>query len=191
MPPSRYSTVYDLTSLRLHPDGKRVSQTASTVRSRKTKPEVCDSRGNWIARDAGGLGQVPKRTTRQRRARQQENESDLEGEVFDFSGVNGGESDDEQKARTWKGKGKARQFEEDAEYQPKSERARKRRKFADDLDFLDAGKVDLQEQNDTEVSSLPIPSSVISFLLSMSTKPYSTKLAGHAEMYPPLRQQIL
>ena len=51
MPGTRRSTVYDFADLRLHPDGSRTTSKHSTV----------DTRGNWIATDAAGLGQVPKR----------------------------------------------------------------------------------------------------------------------------------
>ncbi len=51
MPGTRRSTVYDFADLRLHPDGSRTTSKYSTV----------DTRANWIATDAAGLGQVPKR----------------------------------------------------------------------------------------------------------------------------------
>ncbi|KAJ7601039.1 hypothetical protein C8J56DRAFT_1157277 [Mycena floridula] len=59
---SRNSTVYDFTNLRLHPDGTRVKLKATEIaRPRTAKYSTRDSRGNWIAQDAGGLGNVPKR----------------------------------------------------------------------------------------------------------------------------------
>ena len=60
----RRSTVHDFSTLRLHPDGSRVAINSPTrsdhdSRTRKTGR---DARGNRIARDAAGLGVVPKRT---------------------------------------------------------------------------------------------------------------------------------
>ena len=60
----RRSTVHDFSTLRLHPDGSRVeinSPTRSDHDSR-TRKTGRDARGNRIARDAAGLGVVPKRT---------------------------------------------------------------------------------------------------------------------------------
>jgi hypothetical protein len=60
----RRSTVHDFSTLRLHPDGSRVainSPTRSDHDSRTHKTGR-DARGNRIARDAAGLGVVPKRT---------------------------------------------------------------------------------------------------------------------------------
>lgn len=56
----RLSTVYDLASLRLHTDGTRVQQSSRNLRPRVSKVSVRDSRGNWIARDAGGVAAVAK-----------------------------------------------------------------------------------------------------------------------------------
>ncbi|KAG2359388.1 hypothetical protein BDR07DRAFT_1336834, partial [Suillus spraguei] len=56
----RKSTTHDLATLRLHPDGSRVQQ-SSVNRSTRTAPStVPDTRGNWIARDAGGKAAVRK-----------------------------------------------------------------------------------------------------------------------------------
>jgi hypothetical protein len=76
-------------------------------------------------------------------------------EVFDFTGVDGGESDE----NIMKGKGKEKEKTDDEEFEPKSATARKRRRFADDLTFLDAGSQ--QQPVVTGVSLLPTPSSVL------------------------------
>ncbi|THH06620.1 hypothetical protein EW145_g3953 [Phellinidium pouzarii] len=66
----RRSTVHDLASLRLHPDGSRVQNNGlcdrqidgtNTRTSRLAKYTARDAQGNWIARDAGGLGAVKQR----------------------------------------------------------------------------------------------------------------------------------
>lgn len=57
---SRLSTVYDLGSLRLHPDGTRVAQSSKNLRTKKSTSTVRDARGNWIAKDAAGSTKVAK-----------------------------------------------------------------------------------------------------------------------------------
>ncbi|THH19943.1 hypothetical protein EW146_g1315 [Bondarzewia mesenterica] len=79
----RLNTIHDLTTLRLHPDGSRVPSqpypstsssgrpnatnipaeitTSTVLHTRRSRYTVKDSRGNWIARDAAGLGRVKKR----------------------------------------------------------------------------------------------------------------------------------
>ena len=60
----RRNTVHDFSTLRLHPDGSRVPISSPTrtalhdPRMRNTGPDI---RGNRVARDAAGLGVVPKR----------------------------------------------------------------------------------------------------------------------------------
>lgn len=60
----RRSTVHDFSTLRLHPDGSRVSihpPARSDLRDRQMRNTGRDTRGNRVARDAAGLGVVPKR----------------------------------------------------------------------------------------------------------------------------------
>lgn len=57
----RKSTTHDLATLRLHPDGSRVQQSSVNSRHRTAASTFVDSRGNWIARDAGGQSSVKKR----------------------------------------------------------------------------------------------------------------------------------
>lgn len=61
----RRSTVYDFSTLRLHPDGSRVAihpPARIDLRDPRMRNTGRDTRGNRIARDAAGLGSVPKRT---------------------------------------------------------------------------------------------------------------------------------
>jgi len=60
----RRSTVHDFSTLRLHPDGTRVpisSPSRDTINNSRTRNTGRDIRGNRVARDATGLGVVPKR----------------------------------------------------------------------------------------------------------------------------------
>ena len=56
----RRSTVFDYSNLLLHPDGTRVYQKSTNIRPRIAKVAVRTLRNNWIARDAGGLGNILK-----------------------------------------------------------------------------------------------------------------------------------
>lgn len=56
----RLSTVFDYSDLRLHPDGTRVYQNSKNLKPKIAKVTVRTSRNNWIARDAGGLANIPK-----------------------------------------------------------------------------------------------------------------------------------
>lgn len=82
----RRTTVYDLADLRLHPDGSRVQQSSeSNLRAgaRHSASTVQDSRGNWVASDAGGSARVVKRkkvSTRKTRSQ------DSDGEEIEVSG---------------------------------------------------------------------------------------------------------
>jgi len=106
----RRSSAYDFASLRLHPDGTRVSQSSSTNRNpRNSRLTLQDSRGNWIARDAAGLTTVPK----YRRVRQLAQDEEQ------------GSSSSSGKKRKANGK-------------KPDPRAVKRRKFYDDFEFLTA-----------------------------------------------------
>ncbi|KAF9449039.1 hypothetical protein P691DRAFT_774949 [Macrolepiota fuliginosa MF-IS2] len=56
---SRRISVYDLTGLRVHPNGYRVHQTERNLELGKHSHNIQDSRG-WVANDAGGSISVPK-----------------------------------------------------------------------------------------------------------------------------------
>ncbi|KAK1228097.1 hypothetical protein PQX77_008868 [Marasmius sp. AFHP31] len=133
----RKSTVYDLTSLRLHPDGTRVLLTENNRRLRVSKYSVQDSRGNWIATDAGGSGHVTRYRALREGGRERADE-DVE---------------DELESRT-----------ADEEGLLKDYRAKKRRKFQHDFDFISSSPVprlesSFPESNGTEDNDLPLPSS--------------------------------
>ncbi|KAH0840218.1 hypothetical protein J3R83DRAFT_1222 [Lanmaoa asiatica] len=129
----RKSTTHDLATLRLHPDGSRVQQSAANARHRTAKSTLVDFRGNWIAKDAGGKGTVKKR-----RRVNTAHTDEADGEFIDLS-------DDEEHARSQsKGKQRARDShtpDEDTSQEPGSERldtrTRQRLSFMRDLSFLD------------------------------------------------------
>lgn len=148
---SRLSTVYDFSSLRLHPDGSRVHQTSKNLRPRNALVSVQDSRGNWFARDAAGLGSVKG----YRRVR-----DDTEGEKFDF-----GEAESEQSEYKGEGKGKAKV----ATGRGYDQRPAKRRKFAQDFDFLETPSFSTPTEE-------PLPSSVNTTLYALTSPIYWYKI---------------
>ncbi|KAJ3852719.1 hypothetical protein EV368DRAFT_82250 [Lentinula lateritia] len=116
MPPSRLSTVFDLSSLRLHTDGSLVQQTTKNTNLRSSKRTVRDMHGNWMAKDAGGLTSVPK----YRKVLPIEREDEGKGSITE------GHLDNAAPRVNF------------LEQQPtlKTSRARKRRKFATDEEYL-------------------------------------------------------
>ncbi|KAJ3553656.1 hypothetical protein NM688_g3491 [Phlebia brevispora] len=109
----RKSTVHDYSSLRLHPDGTR------------------DRRGNWIARDAGGLGRVKQRWS---------NHAASDDHTPQTEEDEAGSSQPRTPAKD-KGKGRATEspgYEETNcdKNELKDVRAVRRKLFVEDLDFL-------------------------------------------------------
>ncbi|RDB20049.1 hypothetical protein Hypma_013028 [Hypsizygus marmoreus] len=133
---ARLSTVYDFSSLRLHPDGSRVNQTSRNLRPRNARLSVQDSRGNWFARDAAGLGTVG----RYRRVRDEDNDEEPDGE--EASAGPSRRRKGKRKAKTTTGKRRT------------DNRPEKRQKFYDNLDFLNAPTL-----NTPTGSDFPLPSS--------------------------------
>ena len=141
MTEARQSTVYDLTSLRLHPDGTRVLRTESNRRLRVAKYSVQDSRGNWIANDAGGSGHV----TRYRTSREEGEGPVDEGLERELDSLTVEEGDPHLK-----------------DY-----RAKKRRKFEHDFDFISSSPIPrLSKPDKTGNISLALPSSVHTIFLA-------------------------
>jgi hypothetical protein len=133
----RLNTVHDLAALRLHPDGSRVPPDAGArgaveVARRAgggAKRAIRDAAGHWIAPDAGGSVDVPRRPVAPP-------PPPADGaEEFDVDGI----PDEAVVSEKAKGKRKAADSEPDAHTgPPPKERARsKRRKaFDGDLRFL-------------------------------------------------------
>lgn len=84
MASQRKTTVYDVTSLRVRPDGRRVDQNA-TKHPRTNRywapAAVKDSRGNWIAADAGGPSEVSRYVPRKRRRTEKEDDEEEDGNL--------------------------------------------------------------------------------------------------------------
>lgn len=157
----RFTTVHDLAALRVHPDGSRVAINGKD----RSKRVVRDQRGNYVSQDAAGPLGIKKR-----RAAVDDAEEEETGEVFDLTGV--GELN-EDGGGVDKGKRKAGQDEP-----LRSAPAKKRRRFLQDLTFLDprpsaanfaAGpsthsdaipEEEASGEDLTSVNSIPNPSSV-------------------------------
>lgn len=165
----RYNTVHDLAALRLHPDGSRVSTSSSrNLRPRGAKHSIQDARGNWIADDAGGSGQVQKR---RRKGKRKRGEDDLEDSYVGEEDIVNGEANVDARKKN-----------------VKTREAKKRREFLDDFDFLapttrdklpgprpsEAGSSTLVEPTvepgganaAAAASSIPLPSSVRQLAIS-------------------------
>ncbi|KAF8551715.1 hypothetical protein OG21DRAFT_1417445 [Imleria badia] len=132
----RKSTTHDLASLRLHPDGSRVQQSSVNSRRRAAGTTVIDSRGNWVAKDAGG-----KTSVKTRRRISSTHTNDAEGEYIDLSRDEEHAKDARSQA---KGKRRARDSQspdEDPPQEPESGRSNtrtgRRLSFMRDLSFLD------------------------------------------------------
>jgi hypothetical protein len=134
----RRSTVYDFSTLRLHPDGSRVtikSPTASGLCDTRTRTTGRDTRGNRVARDAAGLGVVPKRPVMCESDAGEDNDDDC-GDV------------------------------EVKNIKPRMPPRRKRRRIDDNVEFLGDSQNGARHTGDTaiakneEMMSWPVPSSV-------------------------------
>ncbi|KAF5350469.1 hypothetical protein D9756_008626 [Leucocoprinus leucothites] len=135
--PARHSTIYDLTSLRLHPDGSRVSQSSGPRND--SKRTVFTPRRGWFAKDAAGLsssvlGGPSKRRKRAVSGETEEggvSETAKEGEITGCEESVGGQEEEEEpveRGRTLKRK-KGRT-------EVKSKRAKKRLRFKEDDTFI-------------------------------------------------------
>ncbi|TFY75670.1 hypothetical protein EWM64_g8343 [Hericium alpestre] len=147
--PLRRNTVHDLAALRLHPDGSRVppnphpAETAHILHPRLSHYTAKDARGNWIARDAAGLGTVKKKRKAVADETAEEDAEVREGldEGGEGQGQSVAEEGDEGGPRTKSGR----------------RRAEKRRRFESDLDFLTGGSDGVVPE--AAHKTLPVPSS--------------------------------
>ncbi|KAI0751166.1 hypothetical protein C8Q80DRAFT_1343025 [Daedaleopsis nitida] len=123
----RQSTVHDLAALRLHRDGTRVLNSDTNLSSRHAKFATRDARGNWIAQDSAGLGTVKKRCSA----------SQPDGGEEDLTDPNEELLEDPQVVTTDKGKGRARDSD-DEDFPVAMNRAEKRRRFDEDMSYLES-----------------------------------------------------
>lgn len=127
----RRSTAHDHAALRLHPDGSRVLNSNTNLSSRRAKNAVRDARLNWIARDAGGLGTIKKRRARARPDEGRDDNYDTEAaEDVDIM------EEAQPSISRDKGKGRARDSDEEVEEVVLNPRAQKRLHFDENLSFL-------------------------------------------------------
>ena len=160
----RKSTVHDLASLRIHPDGSRVGTSSTNSRLRNAKYVVQDPRGNWIARDAGGLGQIKQRYSDKTCPPGSSAKSDAGSQGGEKRDVKTGPEPlmDKRKARVMDDEDHRAHVERDP-------RAVRRKLFVDDFGFLSrtpgssATSVDHVADNYTEKTKIADPTSV-SFL---------------------------
>ena len=146
----RRSTVFDYSNLLLHPDGTRVYQKSTNLKPRIAKVAVRTSRQNWIARDAGGLSKIRKF----RRAKKT-SEDHLQADEEYISLRTGTESP---------------MPDEEPRIKRKDERPAKRRRFLEDLDYLDKDRstsASLASDTGAEPSFPYEPSSVRPFFFSI------------------------
>lgn len=138
----RRSTVHDFSALRLHPDGSRVaihSPARIGLRDSRMRNTGRDTRGNRVARDAAGLGAVPKRTL----IREHDNDGGGDGDEDN--------DDEDMEIRKFKSHMPLR---------------RKRRRTDEDVEFLGDFRNSVRLTGDTaivknkESVNWPVPSSV-------------------------------
>ncbi|KAI0782603.1 hypothetical protein C8Q75DRAFT_504286 [Abortiporus biennis] len=135
----RYNTIFDHTSLRLHPDGTRVSEKRQHGKGRDRRV-VQDSRGQLTAQDAGGWAPV-KRTVRKRSEPTEEDNKDDEDDDTDEEN----EDEDEVKIVDLTSEKHLDEAEGETESENdggrsglKSSKAKHRREFVENLSFLDS-----------------------------------------------------
>ncbi|EPQ58873.1 hypothetical protein GLOTRDRAFT_69860 [Gloeophyllum trabeum ATCC 11539] len=140
----RNTTVHDVAALRVHPDGTRVPSSlpakaqdavnAGDTFSRGLRPRIAkytvqDTRGNLFARDAGGLGQVPRRLRAARTEEEEGESSELDRSLVEAKahGIEDG---------TTPGGDNGSRGKKRAAQEVKDRRAKRRREFAEDYNFL-------------------------------------------------------
>lgn len=125
MNPRRQTTVHDVAALRVHRDGSRVLNSDTNLSSRRAKYATHDARGNWIAHDAGGLGTVKPRLS--------------VSQPVSGEGDDGDEGEGSRPSGNWeKGKGRAKDMgNEHGDLVALNPRAQKRKRFDEDMSYLD------------------------------------------------------
>lgn len=161
----RRNTVHDFSTLRLHPDGSRVaihSPARIDLRDSRMRNTGRDTRGNRVARDAAGLGAVPKRTVIHEDDDDDDDEDDNDNDNSDGEDI---------KIRKTK---------------PRMPLRRKRRRIDENVEFLGDSRNSARCTGDTaivkneESMNWPVPSSVRypvdHFLLYASPLPFARRI---------------
>ncbi len=175
----RRTTVHDLAALRVHRDGSRVANSDTNSSSRRAKYTIRDARGNWVAKDAGGLGTVRLRPT----ASQPEGEQDEDGR-----GSEPPEADEElleeeagrASPEVDKGKKRVRESGDEKVGVAVNTRAQKRRRFDEDFNYLNPGASSVpvpapssedphSQPAEEDSGTFPVPSAVGQMQVSIST----------------------
>ncbi|KAL5527908.1 hypothetical protein ACEPAG_6709 [Sanghuangporus baumii] len=178
----RRSTVHDLATLRLHPDGSRVQSSTvsqSKIRDSRESSQAVrrarntgrDVHGNRIALDAGGSSRIKKR-----RSAVTSSFEDTEGEDTGKAGKKAHQETDTIADRSSEGGENAGAG--DAAESVKGQRAKKRRKFYEDFSFL----IGLQTNPPEFVVSEPAS---ISDAVSPSQHVIRSE-AAHSQPMPPV-----
>ena len=178
----RRSTVHDFATLRLHPDGSRVALSQTNNKSRTSNYTTQDHRGNWIARDAGGLGRVKTRRAAAKTREEGEDQLDEDEENAQGAGPSTLSSD--------KGKGRALDDDEDEERVLKDSRAKKRKLFHEDIGVHASGSshdvgrsqptVSTHKNTPSQPTSIPKPTSVSRPSLSHDLDPNERRICSNA-----------
>ncbi|KAF9453403.1 hypothetical protein P691DRAFT_771564 [Macrolepiota fuliginosa MF-IS2] len=139
---SRRNTVYDLTSLRLHPDGSRVQQAETkNLALGKREDVVYHPRRGWFAGDAGGKVVTAGTAVLKRKRAVSCGDDDDDG---GGSGDDGGDSTVDEFNATVEVESRGRTLERKP-HKSKSARAKKRRRFKEDDSFIGKLTQKLQE----------------------------------------------
>lgn len=151
-------TVYNLSSLQLHPDGSRVLPSASqNQKPRYAARVVQDSRGNWFARDAAGSGAVGRYRKVKEVKGYKEEYDEQQNDVHDVE-------EDELFERQ----------EEGTTGQRHNSRRAKRQKFLQDYDFLTPTPSDGSDPTHALPSSVTLSlSSSVNFRIYCPCRTYS------------------
>jgi len=145
----RRNTIFDLTDLRLHPDGTRIFQSSQASSHSLTAAEY---RRNQIAQDASSWGKVHK--FRKRKVPQEEIEGEFTNQELDL----------DTPSTTGAGAGKATHQGQSKSKGP-DKKTVKRRRVVDDYDFLGNEHSERTQKNtDTVSASLPSPVRHLSFI---------------------------
>ena len=174
----RWSTVFDYSNLRLHPDGTRVYQKSTNLTPRIAKAAVCTSRKNWIARDAGGLPSIGKFKHNKKNLRSLQESEDY---ISLRTGTDSPKPEDERKTKR------------------KDERTAKRRRFFEDYDYIEKDRsTSINPISDTGTEFFPYePSSVrpsshhLHMVFLSNNITFYFFPSGPSEMHPSLCFRIL
>lgn len=176
--PRRATTVHDRAALRVHPDGTRVT-------ARESRYATKDLRGNRVAVNAGGTGNVKKR----RRAAISDDGSEPP-EEFDIQTDEYQPSENPSSTDSCAGVIEAESGEESGKRkrQKKDPRRAKRTEFYQNFDFVLGGK---SGTGTVSASDDPLLPSSVGWVFNHIWWTANSDESGSAQVPPPLRCNIL